>query len=198
MDGSEDDIFQQLKQAGEQVKAGIWQPQDLDELHSIAHDIADLNAKAAQAEKGGWPDGAGPSTTPPTPIQNPDVGTFRPSVMADKVAGSAPAATPTGRPAVKAMEMARTDALPTLELDPSRRDIAVSLARNQVEVLPATPPPPDPARAAMYRAAAERAADAAVNLAVMRAEASEPDLATSIKDAFESAIHKLIPSLFNK
>jgi hypothetical protein len=65
MDGTVDQIFEQLKQVGEQIQAGLWKPDDLVELRSIAQDIFDLNASAERADKGGWVD-AGPVGAPAT------------------------------------------------------------------------------------------------------------------------------------
>lgn len=117
-----DDLFQQIKTAGEGLKSGLWTDDDLGTLRAIAADVAALELKAQAALKG-----------LPTDVPH-DVGD-----------------------------------IPLLGT-------------------------PDPARAAMYRKAADRALDSAANLALVRMQAVAAQV-EALKNSFTTGLWKSISGL---
>jgi hypothetical protein len=118
----EDDVFQEIKSAGNSLKDGLWSDDDLGVLRAIAADVSALELKAQAALKG-------------IPTDVPD----------------------------------------------------------EVEDLPMLGTP-DRARAAMYRKAADRALDAAANLALVRMQAVAAQV-EALRSSFTARLWKAIADL---
>lgn len=182
-DETQDQVFQNLKATGESMKAGLWTAGDLGALQAIAADVVGLDRKAQVALQG-RPGVVPPILPPPVvhpPIVHPPVvhpPVFQPPVVHPPPALRLPAhIAPLAEVAPQHVE-AIVRAVPGLDVS---------------SVLIIRPVPPDPAKAQMYRKAADRAIDSAANLALVRMQASAKD-ADTLRQTFNTRLWDAIGS----
>lgn len=183
---SEAQVFERMRSAGEKLQAGLWRQDDLDTLHFIAQDVVALEAKTQLALKGkpGWfPE----HPLPIDPVKSPPVTVHPLPIATTPPVHPGPILLPLSASTLSAVGAPQ----PLAQAAPDHAEaIARAAPTVPIDRLFMFPPiPPDPARAAMYRAAAERALDAAANLALIRVQAQAPSV-DQLKGQFISDVWK--------
>lgn len=189
-DETQDQVFQNLKATGESMKTGLWTAGDLGALQAIAADVVGLDRKAQVALQGR--PGVVPPILPP-PVVHPPV--VHPPIVHPPVVHPPVFQPPVAHPPVTPALRLPAHIAPLAEVAPQHVE-AITRAAPGLDVssvLIIRPVPPDPAKAQMYRKAADRAIDSAANLALVRMQASAKD-ADTLRQTFNTRLWDAIGS----
>jgi hypothetical protein len=208
-DETQDQVFQKLKATGEGLKPELWTAGDLGALQAIAADVVGLDRKAQVALQG-QPGIVPPILHPPVypPVVHPPV--VHPPVVHPPVVHPPVFQPPTRPPVAPPLRPVMTESQPAprlpahiaplAEVAPQHVDAIVRAAPglDVSTVLVIRPVPPDPAKAQMYRKAADRAIDSAANLALVRMQANAAQ-ADTLRQTFNTrlwdAVGGMLPGL---